>query len=543
MKEKKAKKHDTARTVALGTLVLSISGILVKAVGLLFKIPLTNMIGESGMGYFGSAYMIYSFFYVISTAGLPVALSILVSSARARGDLPYCRRIMDVAMRLFSAIGLALSLLMFFGAKNFAAAISNPGAAQSIAFLSPTVFFVCVISAYRGYFQGFEYMLPTAVSQITEALGKLFFGLMLAGYAMKNGKGVETVAAYATLGISISEALSMLSLMICKISFREDRVKTGECADSTSAKWLIKRLVKTAFPITASSAVMSLSGLLDLAVVMRRLQHIGYTPELSNALYGSYTALAVPLFNLPSVLITPLACSVVPYIARAVASGDRGAAGESVRKALKYAVLISLPCSLGLYVMAEPVLSLIFGESAASGASLHLSLLSIAIPFVALTSVTVSVIQASGHTSVPIVSMTVGALFKLVSAWVLIGLSGMAGAPISTVICYSVISLIDLSYMENKMNMNVGLLRLTMMPLISAFISASAAHILFVTFESRFGSAACLFAVAAAAVIYFAAVLVCGYVDIGELEHLPVVGKLFVKIRRKMKKRKSTNET
>ena len=111
MKEKKAKEHGAVRTVALGTLVLSISGILVKAVGLLFKIPLTNMIGESGMGYFGSAYMIYSFFYVISTAGLPVALSILVSSARARGDLPYCRRIMEVAMRLFSAIGLALSLL------------------------------------------------------------------------------------------------------------------------------------------------------------------------------------------------------------------------------------------------------------------------------------------------------------------------------------------------------------------------------------------------------------------------------------------------
>ena len=542
MKENKVKQHGAVRTVALGTLVLSISGILVKTVGLLFKIPLTNMIGESGMGYFGSAYMIYSFFYVISTAGLPVALSILVSSARARGDLPYCRRIMEVAMRLFSVIGLVLSFLMFFGAGAFASAISNPGAAESIAYLSPTVFFVCVISAYRGYFQGFEYMLPTAVSQITEALGKLFFGLLLAGYAMKSGKSVETVAAYATLGISLSEALSMLSLMACRISFRDDRLKSGECPDSTSSKWLIKRLLKTAFPITASSAVMSLSGLLDLAVVMRRLQYIGYTPELSNALYGSYTALAVPLFNLPSVLITPLACSVVPYIAKAVASGDPGAARESVRKALKYAVLISVPCSLGLYVMAEPILTLIFGANAASGASLYLSLLSIAIPFVALTSVTVSVIQASGHMSVPIVSMTAGALFKLVFAWTLIGVFGMAGAPVSTVICYSVISLIDLCYMEHKMDMSVGLLHLVIMPITAAFISVSAAHILFIALENRLGSAACLISVVLAAVIYFAAVLISGYVDIEELEHLPVIGGLFVKIRRKMKKRKSSNE-
>ena len=516
--------NNRPRTVASGVILLSLSGILVKVVGMLFKIPLTNMIGESGMGYFSSAYMIYSFFYVISTAGLPLAISILVSGARADNDIALCKRIMRVSLLLFTAVGGMLCLMMFFGAGLLSGLISNSGAAYSVAAISPTVFFVSVISVYRGYFQGFQYMFPTALSQMIEAAGKLAFGLAFARAALSAGADAQTVAAFAVLGISAATGLSMLSLIILKRLFKDDRSCAG--VSRVGSMKLVGKLIKLALPISASSAVMSLSGMLDLAIVMRRLQSSGYTEELSNALYGNYSSLAVPLFNLPSVLITPIACSTVPYIAKALASRDGTTVRVSSEKAIKYALLIALPSSLGLFVFSEPVLKLIFNDSLASSAAMSLSLLSTSVVFVALSNVTVSILQACGITVAPVITMGIGALVKLVSAWFLIGEFGLNGTPLSTLACYVTITALDLILLDLLSGIRIKLLKLASLPLFGALIAVGGAYALYLPFFAKLGSAGCLAAIATAVAVYFSFMLITGYVSREELSALPVFRRI-----------------
>jgi len=534
--DKKTSKGCGARTVGAGVLMLSMSGLLVKAVGMFFKIPLTNMIGESGMGYFGSAYMIYSFFYVISTAGLPLAISILVSGARAQENYAMCRRILSLSLRLFTAVGAVLSLTMLFGARFFAGLISNSGAEYSIAAIAPTVFFVCVISAYRGYFQGFQNMIPTALSQVIEAVGKIVLGLVFASAAQKAGWSAQLVSACAILGITASTALSMISLAVYKRFLKEDK---PVASIDVSDKGLIKKLLKLALPISASSAVMSLSGMLDLAIVMRRLQSSGYNEELANALYGGYTSLAVPLFNLPQVFITPVVCAAVPFIAKALASGDRETVNESAGRALKYSVAISLPSSMGLYVFAKPILMLIFNDELAAGAAQSLSLLSLSIVFVAVANVTVSIMQACGLTLVPILTMAAGAIVKLFSAWFLIGEFGINGTPLSTLACYFTITAVNLIILELGLRIKCPILKDLAKPLLCALISIGGAYALWLTVSERVGIIACPILIAAAATVYFIMLMLTGHISREEAADMPMIGRLISKITDVAERRKN----
>ena len=333
--EKSRRRSATAGKVAYGVFVLSLSGILVKVIGLLFKIPLTNMIGESGMGYFNSAYTVYSFFYILSTAGLPIALSIMISSSRQK---QIQKRVFNTALALFALMGVLLSCLMLLGAGLLSDFISNPDAVYSIMTMAPCLLFVCIASAYRGYFQGCQSMLQTALSQLIEAAGKLILGMLLALWAIRRGFSSPIVAAFAVLGITLGSGISMLYLVVARRFFRGDALDANESEgeENTKVRTILKKLIKLSVPITASSAVLSLSGLLDLAVVMRRLQQTGYSAELANALYGNYTSLAVPLFNMPAVLITPISCALVPYIAKAISTGERKKAISGAQNCLKY---------------------------------------------------------------------------------------------------------------------------------------------------------------------------------------------------------------
>jgi stage V sporulation protein B len=151
--------------------VLTLSTLVVKLIGLLYKIPMMRYLGEEGMGYFNSAYEIYTFFYILATAGLPVAVSILVAERAEKGSLLGVKRIFSVSLALFVVLGLAGTAVLYFGAEKFSELIENSGALLSIAAIAPMVLFVCVSSAVRGYFQGHQNMLPTAISQIIEAAG------------------------------------------------------------------------------------------------------------------------------------------------------------------------------------------------------------------------------------------------------------------------------------------------------------------------------------------------------------------------------------
>lgn len=196
-------RKKSANTFLSGVIILTVSNLLVKMAGLLFKIPMNYIVGDTGMGYYNSAYSIYTLFYMLSTSGLPVALSVMVSEKRAVGETASAKLVYRIALGLFFAVGTVVCCVMIFASEPLAELIRSEKSSLSIAVAAPTMFFICVSSAVRGYFQGCGNMLPTAVSQLIEAVGKLVIGIAAASYAIRMGYEIHIVAAYAVSGLTL----------------------------------------------------------------------------------------------------------------------------------------------------------------------------------------------------------------------------------------------------------------------------------------------------------------------------------------------------
>lgn len=522
-KEKKGKGG-----IALGVALLSASGIAVKIVGLLYKIPITNLLGGDGMGYFSGAYTIYLLFYSISAAGIPTALSILVSRSEAVGNkrLTACTDI--VATILFSSIGLALSLILAVAASPISSLVGNPQADLALLAIAPSVFFVCAAGAIRGFFQGHQVMLPTALSQITEAIGKLLIGVFLANYAIKKGYAPEKVAAFAILGITVGSACSMILLLFMKFRFcRRKRCVSDLFLDKNgkfalpSVSSIVHEIVRIALPVTLSSAVVSLSGIIDLATVMHRLRDIGYSADVANALYGNYSALAVALVNMPIVLIAPISTGLVPYVSEAVERRDIGRVISTVDNSLTVTSMIAVPAAFGLATLSQPILAMLFEDSAASTAAPLLSLLAPSLIFIALSNVSGSLLQAVDGVGVPLLSMSLGCAAKLVTSYFAIGKFGMAGTPI---VCYTLISAVNFAFLSVKIHHLPPFSRLFAKPLLGGVISSLSAAVAYKLAAPMLGAIwGLLIAIALAVVAYFAACVLLGSFREMGLREMPLV--------------------
>jgi len=248
-----AERQNSVKVFFSGVLLLSLSTVLVKIIGLIYKIPMLSYLGSEGMGYFNSAYEIYALFCVIATAGLPVALSVLISGAVANRNPSRVEQIYSVAFRIFLGIGLVGCGAMWLFARQFCKWIQSENAYGVILAIAPTFFFVCVSSAIRGYFQGFQRMLPTALSQLLESVGKLVFGLLFASLALEKGYSTEEVAAAAGWGLTFGTALSTVYLLIEKR--RASKKHVALCARTTrryqgDGKGIWLSLAKLAVPMT-----------------------------------------------------------------------------------------------------------------------------------------------------------------------------------------------------------------------------------------------------------------------------------------------------
>jgi len=436
--------RNDKQTFLQGALILLISNAVVKVIGAVFKIPLDNLIGADGMGLFTVAYNLYSAMFVLSTSGLPVAVSRLVAESNARGRTKEVGNILKVSFFAFVSVGLICSLGMFLGAETFVNAVPNTRALKAVVAVSPAIFFVALMSVFRGYYQGLSNMIPTALSQIIEALCKLFLGYGFAYLALDGGYGVEAAAAGAIFGITLGTVFGSLFLII-----RFKRLKPVQnivSNQSRSYTELLKTLVGIAVPITIGSAVLSVTNFIDMFVVLGRLQKIGFSETLANTLYGAYSVKAVSLMSMPQTLITALSVSLIPAVSSSFAAGFHKKAALTSESALRITLLIAFPCAIGIGVMADSILPFLFhNENEISIALPLLRLLSPAIVCIALVSVTTALLQAVGKENAAVFSMLAGGLVKLVINYVLIGIPdiNIYGAPIGTVCCYAVIAMLN----------------------------------------------------------------------------------------------------
>ncbi len=461
-----------------GAAILTATAAIVKILGGIYKIPLGNLLTDEGYSYFTVAYRVYALLLTLSTAGLPVALSRLISTANATGRYNQVKRTFSVALTAFTVLGLAGTLIMLLFPNWLAGLMNSPNASLSITALSPAVVFVCLLAAYRGYAQGHENMKPTAISQIIEVVVKLIVGLGLAWLLSARGYGLPVAAAGAILGVTVSEFLAFLYVFFCKRKIDRARTRPLAAPDVPSSRGrTLASLLKVAIPITIGSSILSIIDLIDTALILNRLQSaVGLTEAAASVLNGIYSK-AGTLFALPSYFIVSITISMIPAVSAYLAKSQRREAAEIASSSMRMTALIALPAGIGLSVLSYPIMKVLYPTGAAEGPQL-LAVLGIASFFLCMSIVTNSVLQAYGYERIPVYTLPVGGLLKIILNWVLVGdpAIGIYGAPIGSLACYGIITVLNMIIIHKKIPEPMHYSRVLLKPAVSALVMGGAAY-------------------------------------------------------------------
>ena len=501
-----------------GAAILAVGILVVKLIGMFYKIPLLNIIGEQGSADFNNAYNIYSVLLTISTAGLPVAVSKLVSEADALGRRNQVRRTFRLALALFLILGVLSFLVMFFGSEQLAGLMNDSMAAPGIRALAPAVICVGCLSAFRGYAQGHGSMTPTAVSQIIEALCKLTVGLGLAYWLVGHGADASHAAAGAITGVTVGTIVALAYMLM---NFLVTRGQESQLSDDQpeEASAILKNLLMIAVPITISSSMVGIVTVIDTSLVQGQLQRallenqdtwnlygnfVDFTSleealsawqaalpdgsavsmslldqyaaqaealrdqqsaltdlqsaslelhaaleNISRTLYGNYSG-ALNIYNLPTSLMAAVTAAVIPAVSGALARRDRRGAGRITGSALRISALAACPMAVGLFVLGEPIMALIFPNLNPQLAGPLLSTLGLATLFVCMMLVCNSILQAHGFVSLPVIIMVAGGVVKIITNYnvVIQPTIGIYGAPMGNILCFALCMTLDLVVMS-----------------------------------------------------------------------------------------------
>ena len=527
-----------------GAAILAAGILIVKLIGMFYKIPLINIIGEAGAADFNNAYNIYAVLLTVSTAGLPVAVSKLVSEANALNRRNQVRRTFRLALVLFLTLGLISFLVMFFRADALAGMMNDSKAAAGIRALAPAVVCVGCLAALRGYSQGHSNMAPTSVSQIIEALCKLVVGLGLAFWLVKQGKDPDVAAAGAITGVTVGTVVALI-YMVLDFFLSRGREDTHGTDRPDSAGSILANILKIAVPITLSSSMVGIVTVIDSSLVQDQLQSaLDLTEKASRTLYGNYSG-ALNIYNLPTSLMAAITASVIPAVSAALARRDRRGAARITGSALRITALLSFPMGVGLFVLGTPIIRLLFPSLNVEVAGPLLSTLGVATPFVCMVLVCNSVLQAHGFINLPVIVMVLGGIVKIVNNYNLVGAIGIAGAPVGNILCFGLALVLDLVVITRVIPNRPRLLPIFIKPAIASAIMGGAAWAVYgllsrvltaeqvneagetIRVVSRMGNALGIFlAIAVAGVVYLVLVVAIRAISKDDLALMPKGDKL-----------------
>ncbi|MGI6206465.1 MAG: putative polysaccharide biosynthesis protein [Anaerovoracaceae bacterium] len=523
-----------------GAVILGAAGIVVKILGAFFRIPLANIIGDTGMGYYQTAYPIYVLLLAISTAGIPTAIARMVSERTADGNHREAYRIFKLSFVLLAGIGLATCLILFLGAP-FYVKFSTHKAIYAIRSISPALLVIPIMAAFRGYTQGLQDMTPTAISQIVEQLFRVITGLTLAVLLVP--KGLEFAAAGASFGATAGGICGLIAIVI--VFFRRRKAINRKCLDTPvdlpteKAGTIIKKIIIIAIPITIGAAIMPIMSNIDLVIVSRRLVQTGFSAEEANSLYGQLSGFATPLINFPQVLTQSIALSLVPAIAAAHEIGDEQGLKRNTELGMRMAMIVGLPCAAGLFALAKPIMLMLYPtqkESAISAAGC-LAVLAIGVIFLSSVQTLTGILQGIGRQMIPVINLAIGAGFKVVITYVLTGIPALnvKGAAAGTVCAYLVASLLNFRAAQKYTGAHFSLSLTVVKPGSASLIMGISAWLIYKGMSLFTGNMiSTLVAVLAGVVIY--ALLIFAFKAITEEEMLRLPhGEKIVGIARRLK--------
>ncbi len=587
------KSSNKKQNILGGAMVLVVATALVKVIGAVYKIPLQNIMGTLANGYYASAYSIYVPVYAISMAGLPVAISAIVSKNVALGKYRDVKQVLKLTFPLFLALGVLGTGVLLLAAKPYVNIVNNPNALLSVIAIAPSIIFCCIMSTYRGYYEGLNNMYPTAVSQVIESLGKLVFGIVfllgiekyaenqIANGGLFFGEAIKSTdepvvcameAAVAILGVTLGTAIGAL-FTVLRHKIKKDGITKEMLVNSPLAspkKDTIKDLIAIAVPTAMSSVVLNITNFIDSLMIQNRLSDVvekGYDTIM--ALYGdSITASSTPLEeihtflfgaydltssfrNLIPTIVMTLGVSAIPVISGALAKKDLKTVNGSVNTVFRITMLIALPAGAGFLALAEPILSILYGGGkAASGVAIAapvLALYGIMMGILTLSSPLTNILQAIGRADVPAKALAVGCVFKIGLNYILIGIPkiNVQGAVFGTAAFYLICIIYNYIVLRKETGVRIDIKTVLVKPFIAAVLCGGAAYgsyavlcnvLTFGDASSRFNgqSLSCIVAVGVAVVVYAISVLLMKTLVKDDILMLPK-GEKLAKILEKYK--------
>ncbi|MBO7196912.1 MAG: polysaccharide biosynthesis protein [Clostridia bacterium] len=477
--DKKREKSGIFEGIIGGALSLTVSAIVVKIIGLVYKIPISSILGDLGMGYFNSAYTVFGFFYLLCTAGVPKAIMILLSEAKARGRVDEERSIYSCAMRTFVFIGLGVTVFFLIMSAPIARLIGNSGSFYTMLAVAPSILFVSISGVLRGTLSADSHLGEIAISQIVEGVCKLALGLALAMVGKRIGLPLEIISALAILGVTTGSLLGAIYLFVSNKA-----LKTNENTKQNveiDYKGIRGRIFKISLPITVSAAIMSITSIVDLTLIMRSLMEIGYSEKAAGGLFGNYTTLAVPMLNLAISVVSPISVAFLPTLTRAITLGDVKGSVNTENSMIALTSLVCAPMMIGLAVYAREILDLLFKNSATDIGARLLLILTPAIILSSLLLVVNTSLEAAGRVRAPMVAMSFGGLAKIAVSYILITRTnlGILGAPIGTVVSYAVSLFTSVIMYTQCFCRRIPIFEKSLVPHLYAFISVILSRMLY----------------------------------------------------------------
>ncbi len=568
-----------------GAMVLGSSMIIVKLMGMIYKILLSNQYGGVGTGLFNSAYALYNPLFMLSTAGFPIAISRMVSESITKKRYKDVKQIHRISVPIFVIAGCLCFLAMVLGGFLYVKIIHADNAIFALLCLSPTIFFGCLMSIYRGYFEGMRNMVPTAVSEIIEAACKLFLGLAASflvtkygmscyestGYVFGTKCANTTEAEAVVIPIAIGAAITGISLgslfgfLYLFIRYKKggDGITREEIMQSPSprkANQTLRVMIRTAIPIGLGSIIMSLADMVDSTLVNIRINNIMQsnpdallnvygslipdyvvsTGETHTFLYGCY-GIALTLMMLVTAVTQVFGTTALPSVTAAWTGGNKEQLKKSMETVMRVTTLVTIPSGIGMSVLAEPLLSLIYHGSSVSDeveiGSKVLTVMGISVIFIATSTPLCSMLQAVGRMDVPLKLFAIGMVIKIIVNYVLVGIPeiNIQGANIGSIVCYGFVTVVALFVLCRQTKIIPDFVSIFVKPLLAGIVCGVVAYFSEILFDLFFKQRiATILAVVTAIIAYIIALFVFKAIKREDILQMPKGNKI-IKLLEKRK--------
>ncbi|HCW05706.1 MAG TPA: sporulation protein SpoVB [Clostridium sp.] len=473
------KEQSTTR----GFAVLSAASLIVKLVSLLF-LPLLNFIlPQEAIGSYNFTYTIFTFIYVLSNSGIPVAISKLVSELIAQNNYKDAIKSFKMARFLLIVIGLVMSLIMMLIAAPITRRAGQEDSELAIIVLAPTVLITSVMSAYRGYFQGRGNMTPTGVSQIVEQIVHTIFSLVCAALLIKIS--IKVGVAGATVGTTVGALVACIYLFIKYEKTKKFRIPKDVDLSRVKRlpnKTLFRKLLTYGIPITLSVGLQQGGNFIDSLIAVNRLMDGGYTKKIAREMYGTIGQ-TNSLINVPIAIVSALSVAVLPAISAAMAVGDRKLAQEKINQAMKICFIIVIPSAIGLAVLSKPIYGMLFPD-AVHGAKL-MKLACLIVILMSIVQIQTTILQGLGKMNIVTATMFIGIVVKIITSYSLMAIPSINqfGSVAGNIMCFTVPLVLNYYYIKNTTRFRLNVLKYSLKPFIAAVAMGILALIAYIPFD------------------------------------------------------------